>query len=230
MADAFGALPDPDALIFDLDGTLVDTVEARIGGWLRTFDEIGMPADREHVASLIGSDGKRLAREVARRTDRDIDDEAAEDADRRAGELYDELNTDPRPLPGARELLIALEGPTTLRWAIATSSRAQQVLASVDALRLPQRPRIVDGSHVEHAKPEPDLLLLSARNLGVEPGRAWYVGDSTWDMLAARNGGLIAVGVTSGAVDAEALTGAGAHVALASLEQLHEELTRRGCL
>ncbi len=223
-------LPDPRALIFDLDGTLVDTVETRIEGWLRTFREVDLPADREHVGRLIGSDGKRLAKEVAQAAGGTLDDERAEEIDRRAGELYDELNVDPRPLPGAHELLAALHAGARIPWAIATSSRAEQVLVSVDALGLPSRPLIVDGSHVRHAKPEPDLLLLAAERLGVEPARCWYIGDATWDVLAARRGGMIAVGLTTGAVGAAALAQAGAQATIGSLVDLHLELASRGCV
>jgi HAD superfamily hydrolase (TIGR01509 family) len=222
-------LPDPRALIFDLDGTLVDTVETRIDAWMRTFEELGISADRRHVADLIGSDGKRLAREVAERAGRSIDDAEAERIDRRSGEIYDELNTDPKPLPGARELLVALEN-TKLSWAIATSSRREQVKASVDALRLPEPPAIVDGSHVQHAKPAPDLLLQTAERLDTSPPDCWYVGDATWDMQAARAAEMIAVAVTTGAVDEQALRDAGAAVVLSGLSELTAELRGRRLL
>jgi HAD superfamily hydrolase (TIGR01509 family) len=222
-------LPDPRALIFDLDGTLVDTVETRIEAWMRTFADVGIPADRRHVADLIGADGKRLAREVADGAGRSMRDEEAERIDRRSGEIYDVLNTDPKPLPGASELLTALED-SELRWAIATSSRREQVKASVDALRLSKPPTIVDGSHVEHAKPAPDLLLQTGERLGAAPRDCWYVGDSTWDMQATRAAEMIGIGVTTGAVDERALLEAGASVALSNLEELTAELRRRGLI
>jgi len=225
LSRGLSALPAPAALLFDLDGTLVDTVGTRIEGWLRTFAEIGMPAEREHLARLIGADGKRLAREVAAATGRVLDDEPAEAIDRRAGQLYDELNTNPLPLPGARQLLLDLQAGR-LPWAIATSSRAEQVMGSVNALRLDRPPMIVDGSHVAHAKPAPDLLLLAAERLAVPRQRTWYVGDATWDMLAARAAAMVAIGVASGAVDSAALLGAGAD-AVVGLDDLHAELRRR---
>ena len=228
MNGGLADLPAPAALLFDLDGTLVDTVGTRIDGWLRTFAEVGLPAEREHVARLIGTDGRRLAREVAAAVGRTLDDERAEAIDKRAGQLYDELNTDPRPLPGARQLLLELQRGS-LPWAIATSSRAEQVMASVDALRLHQRPTIVDGSHVEHAKPAPDLLLLAADRLGVPPAATWYIGDSTWDMRAAQAAGMVAVGVPTGAVDEAALLQAAA-AAVTDLPAVQLELRRRGRL
>ena len=216
----------PEALVFDLDGTLVDTVGVRIEAWLRTFEEVGIPADRHHVAALIGADGKRLAQEVAAVAGREITIDRAEAIDRRAGDVYSSLNTDPRPLGGVTALLRALEG-ADLRWAIATSSRAEQVMASVDALGLEMRPMIVDGSHVEHAKPAPDLLLLAAERLVKSPRRCWYVGDATWDMLAARAANMVAVGIPSGTATGEALLAAGAS-AVATIDELAAELDRRG--
>lgn len=221
-------LPDPAGILFDLDGTLVDTVEARIEAWLRTFSEVGIPADREHVARLIGADGKRLAHEVAGVAGRDITDERAEVIDRHAGDVYSALNTNPQPLPGAQALLHALER-SRLRWAIATSSRAQQVMKSVEALGLTRQPKIVDGSQVEHAKPAPDLLLQGAEKLGVPPHSCWCVGDSTWDMAAAKAAPMTAVGVPSGAVSSEDLVDAGAD-AVASLGTIESDLRQRGLL
>lgn len=218
-------LPDPGALIFDLDGTLVDTVDLRIQAWLRTFEEVGLSAERAQVAQLIGADGKRLAREIAAAHGREIGDDRAEGIDRRAGELYGELNTDPQPLPGVRRLLAALEAGN-VPWAIATSSRAQQVMASVLALELDAEPLIVDGSHVTHAKPAPDLLLLAAERLRTSPRRCWYLGDATWDMMAAQACGMPAVGIPSGAVSADDLAAAGAW-AVADLDALRDELARR---
>jgi DHA2 family metal-tetracycline-proton antiporter-like MFS transporter len=213
-------LPRPDAVLFDLDGTLVDTVPARIAGWERVFAETGIPATREQLAALIGIDGRRLAREVARAAGGSLEDEAAERVDRRAGELFDEANREPRPLPGATEALERLDAGG-LTWAIATSSRAEQVIGSVASLGLGGEPRIVDGSRVEHAKPAPDLLLLAADELGVAPARTWYVGDSTWDMRAARAAGMVPIGVLAGAaVGADELREAGATLVLDTLAEL----------
>lgn len=195
---------------------------------MRTFDEAGIRADRAQVAALIGADGKKLAREIAEQAGRRISTDAAESIDRRSGELYDELNTDPRPTNGARALLLALER-SSLAWAIATSSRAEQVGASVKALDLLEPPLIVDGSHVEHAKPAPDLLLLAARMLGEPAAECWYVGDSTWDMRAAQAAGMLGLAVAYGAADASALTEAGAEV-VTTLAELESDLSERGLL
>jgi HAD superfamily hydrolase (TIGR01509 family) len=220
------SLPQPVALLFDLDGTLVDTVETRIQAWLDTFERVGIPADRKHVAGLIGADGKRLAHEVAAIAGRTLSEDRAEAIDRAAGKRYDELNTDPKPLPGASELLAALER-SDLPWAIATSSRREQVTTSVEALRLPQPPPIIDGSHVQHAKPAPDLLLLAAERLSVPARGCWYAGDATWDIRAARAAAMLGIGVPSGAVGRHDLERAGAAAIVDSLNELADELRRR---
>jgi HAD superfamily hydrolase (TIGR01509 family) len=227
VLDDVSGLPEPGAVLFDLDGTLVDTVELRIEAWARVFAEFGLPVERTRLGPLIGLDGKRLARDVAAMSGRALDDAQAETIDRRCGEIYEDLNRDPRPLPGVGELVAALDR-RGIPWAIATSSRREQVATSVAALGLDREPTIVDGSHVEHAKPEPDLLLLGARRLGVEPARCWYVGDSIWDIAAAIAAGMIPIGVTAGAaVDAGVLAGAGAAAVVRSLDALVAPLTNR---
>ena len=219
MADA-PRLPRPDAILFDLDGTLIDTVELRIEAWARTFDEFELPVDRNRLGPLIGVDGKRLAREVGAWFGRTIDARAAERIDKRCGEVFEALNREPRPLEGAGELVTAIER-AGIAWAIATSSRREQVRTSVDALHLAREPEIVDGSHVEHAKPEPDLLLLGARTLKVDPARCWYVGDSTWDVAAAIAAAMLPISVTAGsAVSADVLRGAGAVLVVETLLEL----------
>jgi HAD superfamily hydrolase (TIGR01509 family) len=227
MPSDLDRFPLPAAALFDLDGTLVDTVETRIAAWLRALEEAGMPTSRQQLAPLIGLDGKRLAKEVAALAGSPIDEARAEEIDHRSGEIYEQLNRSPRPLPGVRRLVEAIEA-RDISWAIATSSRKAQVATSVGALGLAAEPTIVDASHVEHAKPEPDLLLLAARQLGIDPGRCWYVGDSTWDMVSAAAAGMVAIGVTAGsAVDSIALIGAGAAAVVETLDELTEALTSR---
>jgi HAD superfamily hydrolase (TIGR01509 family) len=211
----------PAAIIFDLDGTLVDTVPARIDAWEAVFREFGIPASRAQLGPMIGIDGRRLAREVAAAAGRPLDPGVDERIDQRAGALFDERNRDPQPLPGAREALARLDA-AGITWAIGTSSRAEQVSASVAALALDRPPRVVDGSRVAHAKPAPDLLLLAARELGCAPEGCWYVGDSTWDMASAVAAGMRPVAVLAGAaVGADALAEAGAERVLATLDELH---------
>src|SRR6185369_10532581 len=116
------------------------------------------------IAPLIGMDGKRLAREVAGAVARSLAEDEVEAIDKAAGAAFDRLNRTPRALPGVAALLAVIED-AGLPWVIATSSRKEQVTVSVAALGLEREPEIVDGSHVKHAKPAPDLLLLAAGKL-----------------------------------------------------------------
>ncbi len=219
----------PGAILFDLDGTLVDTVPRRIEGWLAAFAEIGIDADADRIGGLVGADGKRLAREVAAAAGARPSKREIAALDRRAGAIFSQLNIEPKPLPGARELLMDLAaGP--LEVVIATSSLGAQVTASVAALALPRPPLIVDGEHVEHAKPAPDLLLLAAERASVAPAACWYVGDATWDFLACVAAGMAGIAVPTGAVDGAALLDAGAMVVIAGLTELADELRGRGLL
>ncbi len=227
MVVALDRLPLPTAVLFDLDGTLVDTVELRISAWEQALDMAGLPTGREELAPLIGLDGKRLAREVAALAGAPIDEARSEEIDRQSGEVYERLNKRPSRLPGLGRLIDELER-RQIAWAIATSSRREQVATSVAALGLAREPTIVDASHVKHAKPEPDLLLLAADQLGVEPALSWYIGDSTWDMVSAVAAGMIAIGVMAGsAVDASTLEGAGAAAVVSTLDELAAAIESR---
>jgi HAD superfamily hydrolase (TIGR01509 family) len=209
----------PHAVLFDLDGTLVDTVGTRVEAWSDVFSRLGIASDREHLGTLMGSDGKYLARQVALRAGRELSDAEASAIDHLAGARFGELNQQPRPLPGARQILEYLDA-AGVTWAIATSSRPEQVQVSVDAVGLRHQPFVADGSHVEHAKPAPDLLLAAAEQMGVAPRGTWYVGDSVWDMRAAVSAGMTAVGVVTGATSEDALREAGAEVIYRDLMSL----------
>jgi HAD superfamily hydrolase (TIGR01509 family) len=219
-------LARPIGLIFDLDGTLVDTVQARIDGWVEALRSAGLVTTAGEIGPLIGMDGKRLAREIAQEAGRSLSEREVEAIDKAAGEAFDRRNSAPRPLPGLAEALAAIEG-CGATWLIATSSRAEQVRASVAALGLEREPTIVDGSHVEHAKPAPDLLLLAAQRLGTTPERCWAVGDSTSDVQAALAAGMTPVCVTAGsAVGRAKLLEAGATLVVETLGELAEVLER----
>ena len=223
-------LKEPKGVVLDLDGTLVDTVRTRIDAWLQTFEEEGIPADRATVAELIGSDGRQLARVVGGASGHEVDDERAERIDARSGAIYSELNVDPQPLPGVKDFLDALD-ELRIPWAIATSSRREQVGTSVAALHLHEPPLIADGTAVQLAKPHPDLLLAAAGALAVHPTSCWAVGDSTWDMVAAEAAGMVAIGISAGsAVSPNQLRTAGAVLVLTTMSDLIPHLKPDGQL
>jgi HAD superfamily hydrolase (TIGR01509 family) len=222
-------LVDPLAILFDLDGTLVDTVMVRVEGWRRAAGKMGLAIDPAILPQYMGSDGRWLAGEVARSIGVELDWAARDQLDRDAGANFDQLNVSPVPLPGATELLTLLES-SSLIFLIATASQPGQVAVSVNALKLPAPPPIVDAGHVENAKPAPDLLLVAAAQLGIAPERCWYVGDSKWDMMAGAAARMPGIGVTTGATDAAGLLAAGATTVVSGLPELRDELRRRGLL
>jgi beta-phosphoglucomutase-like phosphatase (HAD superfamily) len=209
----------PRAYLFDLDGTLVDTVGTRVDAWMETFPVFGIEPDREFVAPLMGSDGKLVARTVAERYGAPLAPGIDVEVDRVAGERFGELNQSPRALPGALAMLEFLDD-ADMPWAIATSSRPEEATASVESLGLRLLPMVIDGSDVEHAKPAPDLLLKGAERLGIDPQDAWNMGDAKWDMLAAKAAGMVPLGVTTGATGPTELRECGAVATFVNLDGL----------
>ncbi len=213
----------PGAIIFDLDGTLVDTVGTRVDSWMAVFPKFGIDAEPAFLAPLMGSDGRYLARMTAEHYGVELESGQDAEIDLQAGAEFRVLNAHPRTLPAARELLEALTD-RGMPWAVATSSLPEDARASVDSLQLPSAPIICDGADVEHAKPAPDLLIKAAGLLQTDPGETWYVGDSRWDMVASGAAGMRAIAVLTGATSAEALTEAGADVIYPTLAELMADL------
>lgn len=209
----------PRAIIFDLDGTLVDTVGTRVHSWMAVFPRFGIEPDPEFLAPLMGSDGKLLARMVAERYGVELKPGDDAQIDIEAGIEFRILNAHPRALPAAHEILESLTD-RGLAWAVATSSLPDDARESVQSLGLRAMPLICDGADVEHAKPAPDLLLKAAGLLDVEPEEAWYVGDSRWDMLASRAAGMRAIAVLTGATTEAELRDSGADVIYPTLREL----------
>jgi HAD superfamily hydrolase (TIGR01509 family) len=162
-------------------------------------------------------DGQRLAAEMARLAGVAVDESGVAQIDRDAGEAFARLNTHPRPLPGVNALLTALE-TKRIPWAIATSSRREQVSVSVAALGLRTAPAVVDGATVRRAKPAPDLLLAAARVLHADPRDCWSIGDSIWDIRAAKAAAISSIAVTAGSsLTGPALAAAGADATVDTL-------------
>jgi HAD superfamily hydrolase (TIGR01509 family) len=197
------------ALIFDLDGTLVDTVYAHVFAWQKALAEAGMPIDGWRIHRRIGMSGGLFTRAVAREVGRDIGPEEARRLQDRHDALYHELLPQPRPLPGARELLARL-GDSKVPHGIATSGRRPAIDPSLQVLGVPPSMVVVDRGAVSRAKPEPDLFLACAERLGRRPADCYVVGDAVWDMLGGRRAGMLTVGLLSGGYGEDELTRAGA--------------------
>ena len=213
----------PRAIIFDLDGTLVDTVGTRVDSWMAVFPKFGIEPDPEYLAPLMGSDGKYLARMVAEKYGVELAPGDDAEIDIQAGAEFRVLNADPRVLPAVLETLEALSD-RGMPWAVATSSLPDDARESVAAIGLRAMPIICDGADVEHAKPAPDLLLKAAGLLHVDPAETWYVGDSRWDMVAAKAADMRAIAVQTGATTAESLVEAGADVIYPTMAEFQAEI------
>jgi HAD superfamily hydrolase (TIGR01509 family) len=217
------------ALIFDLDGTLVDTVYAHVFAWQRALAEAGMPIDGWKIHRRIGMSGGLFARAVAREAARPLSDGEAEEIQRRHGELYRELLPERRPLPGAAELLEELRDHRVVH-GIATSGRRPEIDASLEALGVTTETVVVERGDVLRAKPEPDLFLTCAERLGIPPDRCYVVGDAVWDLLAARRARMLSVGLLSGGYGEDELIQAGAFRVYRDAEELRTSLDELGVL
>ena len=217
-----------NALIFDLDGTLVDTVYAHVFAWQRALAEAEMPIDSWRIHRRIGMSGGLFARAVAREVGRPLDDEETEAIQQRHGELFRELLPDRRPLPGAVALLRELR-ENRVTHGIATSGRRPEIDLSLEALGVGDETVVVERGDVSRAKPEPDLFVECARRLeaGAED---CYVVDAVWDLLAARRARMLSVGLLSGGYGEDELTQAGAFRVYRDAEELRNSLDELGVL
>jgi HAD superfamily hydrolase (TIGR01509 family) len=215
------------ALIFDLDGTLVDTVYAHVFAWQRALSERDMAIDGWRIHRRIGMSGGLFTRAVARELGRELTTEEAEAVQDRHGELLAELLPVPRPLPGAPELLAHLRERGVVH-GIATSGRRPSIDPSLERLGVPEDAVVVARGDVARAKPEPDLFLECARRLGTDPGECFVIGDAVWDLLAARRARMLSVGLLSGGYGAEELQVAGAYRVYRDTAELHESLDELG--
>ncbi len=215
------------ALIFDLDGTLVDTVYAHVFAWQRALLDFDVPIDGWRIHRRIGMSGGLFARAVAREIGRELSDGEAEALQRRHGEIFREILPARRPLPGAVELLAALRAAGVVH-GIATSGRRPEIDLSLVALGIPEGMVVVERGDVLRAKPEPDLFLNCQQRLGVEAADCYVVGDAVWDLLAARRASMLSVGLLTGGYGEDELRAAGAFRVYRDAAELHDSLDELG--
>ncbi|HEX9496133.1 MAG TPA: HAD family hydrolase [Candidatus Limnocylindria bacterium] len=215
------------ALIFDLDGTLVDTVYGHVIAWQRALAEAGLPIEGWKVHRRIGMSGGLFARAVAREAGRPLSDDEAKRLQDRHGELFRQLLPERRALPGAIELLRDLR-ERDIRYGIATSGRHPEIDLSLEILGVAPGTIVIDRGDVLRAKPEPDLFLKCQQQLGVSATDCYVVGDAVWDLLAARRAGMLSVGLLSGGYGWDELTSAGAFRVYRDPADLHRSLDELG--
>ncbi len=196
--------------LFDLDGTLVDSVYQHVLAWKDALDQEGIDLSVWRIHRKIGMSGGLFTNMLLRETGLDISPERVERLRHLHSEAYLRLARQIRPLPGARELLETLTRNGT-PWAIATSGRMETAATNLQALGVdPKAVPVVTRDQVKYAKPDPDLFLAAASRLNAPIDTAVVVGDSIWDMLAARRCRALGVGLLSGGYGQEELERAGA--------------------
>jgi HAD superfamily hydrolase (TIGR01509 family) len=203
-------MPRQPAFLFDLDGTLVDSVYQHVLAWKEALDADGIELSVWRIHRKIGMSGGLFTNQLLRETGLDISTERVERLQRHHAEAYGKHAGSVRPLPGARELLAWLT-QAGVRWAIATSGRMETARFNLAALGVdPATAAVVTRDQVRYAKPNPDLFLAAAERLGCPIDAAVVVGDSIWDMLAAARCRALGVGLLSGGYGSDELRQSGA--------------------
>jgi HAD superfamily hydrolase (TIGR01549 family) len=198
------------AFLFDLDGTLIDSVYQHVIAWRTALEAIGIDLSVWRIHRRIGMSGGLFVHALLRETGRSLSREEISWLQSTHADAYRKQYDSVTALPGARELLVALT-EAGVKWAIATSGLAATARPALELLGLPEDTPMVTRDLVRHAKPDPDLFLAAATLLEVEPRHAMVVGDSVWDLLAARRAGALGVGLQSGGYGREELERAGAY-------------------
>jgi HAD superfamily hydrolase (TIGR01509 family) len=198
------------SFLFDLDGTLVDSVYQHVLAWKEALDAEGIKLSVWRIHRKIGMSGGLFMNQLLRETHGEISDDRVEKLRHAHAEAYRRLRAQVCPLPGARELLAALTQAGT-PWAIATSGRMETAAVNLEALGVdPAKAVVVTRDDVKYAKPDPDLFIAAAERLNVPVEHTVVVGDSIWDMLAARRCRALGVGLLSGGYGTEELERSGA--------------------
>jgi HAD superfamily hydrolase (TIGR01509 family) len=202
--------PPAPAFLFDLDGTLIDSVYQHVIAWREALAQADIDLSVWRIHRRIGMSGGLFVSALIRETGISLSADDAASLQRAHATEYLKLADSVRPLPGAAELLATLT-ESGIRWAIATSGRMVTAGAALELLGLPADTPMITRDMVAHAKPDPDLFLAAAALLDVEPRHAYVVGDSVWDLLAARRAESIGIGLMSGGYGREELERAGAY-------------------
>jgi HAD superfamily hydrolase (TIGR01549 family) len=196
--------------VFDLDGTLVDSVYQHVLAWQEALELGGIELAVWRIHRRIGMSGGLFVGALLRETGQPVDAELIARLQQAHTEAYRRRAGELRLLPGARELLARLTG-TGVPWAIATSGLIEAARPTLELLGVPDDVPVVTRDQVAHAKPDPDLFLAAAERLGVDVADSVVVGDSVWDLLAARRARALGIGVLSGGYGREELERAGAY-------------------
>lgn len=218
--------PGTTSFLFDLDGTLVDSVYQHVLAWRDALEQAGLPLAVWRIHRRIGMSGGLFVNALARETGRTLNPDEVARVQTLHAEAFRRYSDQVRPLPGARELLAYL-AQKSVPHAIATSGYRESAALSLKMLAAPDV-ALITRDQVAHAKPDPDLFLAAAEHLNAPIEHSIVVGDSIWDLLAARRAGALGVGLLSGGYGAEELQQAGAYRVYEDPEDLLEHLDEVG--
>jgi HAD superfamily hydrolase (TIGR01509 family) len=196
--------------VFDLDGTLVDSVYQHVLAWQEALELGGIELSVWRIHRRIGMSGGLFVGALLRETGQPVDAELVARLQQTHAEAYRRRAGQLRLLPGARELLAHLT-KVGVPWAVATSGLMTAAQPTLELLGVPDDVPVVTRDQVDHAKPDPDLFLAAADRLGADVADAVVVGDSIWDLLAARRARALGIGLLSGGYGREELERAGAY-------------------
>ena len=203
--------PIRSAFLFDLDGTLIDSVYQHVLSWREALDAEGIDLSFWRIHRRIGMSGGLLTNVLLREIGIHMEADRIERLKTLHAAAYDRRAGEIRPLPGARALLTRLT-ELGIPWAIATSARRETAQPTLQALEINlDGIPVVTRDQVTHGKPDPDLFLAAADRLGVGMDISTIVGDSVWDMLAAQRARGLGIGLLSGGYGVEELERAGAY-------------------
>ncbi len=219
--------PPAPAFLFDLDGTLIDSVYQHVLAWRAALSGIGIDLSVWRIHRRIGMSGGLFVSALLRETGRSLSGEEIDKLQQAHAAEYHLRADSVLPLPGAASLLTTLT-ERGVPWAIATSGYAATARPALSMLGLPDDTPMVTRDMVRRAKPDPDLFLAAAALLGVRARDAMVVGDSVWDLLAARRAGALGIGLMSGGYGREELERAGAYRVYADPDELRRRLDEVG--
>jgi HAD superfamily hydrolase (TIGR01509 family) len=198
------------SFLFDLDGTLVDSVYQHVRAWQEALHSAGIELSVWRIHRKIGMSGGLFTEMLLREIAIEITPALLERLQRQHAEAYARQVRWVRPLPGAVELLRYLTR-SRIPWTIATSGRMATAKYNLDLIEVdPAQVPVVTRDDVRRAKPDPDLFVAAAARLDVDIQSAVIVGDSIWDMLAARRARGLGVGLLSGGYGQDELERSGA--------------------
>lgn len=201
--------PGETAFLFDLDGTLIDSVYQHVVAWREALEEVGISLAVWKIHRRIGMSGGLFINALARELGTELDAETANRLRELHADAYIRQIDSVRPLPGAVELLATLT-EQGVPWAIATSGAQRYAKFALDLLHLPADTPMITRDQVRYAKPDPDLFLTAAARIGIDILASVVVGDSVWDLLAAQRARALGIGLLSGGYGREELIYSGA--------------------